>query len=574
MSSLVSLDVFDTAIFRKVISPEDIFSLIEENKGFNFKQKRMEAQSKARLKNIFYSLSDIYEYLPSFDIKDEIRAEYTNCEPNLDILNLYKSSSDSDFIFISDMYLPSVLIKSMLEKCGYHNPCVFVSCELKVLKGNGSLFKKVEEILKRKIDKHIGDNYSIDIEGARRAGIKEVEYIGPAIYNRKISIPDLKSQKLRKFLLDVNLNSDLSIEEKIGYKFAPLALSFTKKVLDEVGEKDTVFFNARDSFLMYVIARWILKSDKNVRYCRFSRKSCHFPNINTNFKLDSSVNSKALGFFRTLKVQTLRDFINMFNLEGDFVKELNTLNTTLDSPLDFSNDRNKLLLNFIELSRDKIYEKAREDRKNLLQYIKKLGMKDGDFFVDLGHFGSMQSIIKKLANISLKGRYIHRASLKDYFQGISEDKKSFLPIGFIRAGMIEVIFSEPRGTVISYDADGHPVLNKDMKFRKEITKRILRSVFRGVKKLLKDDILIPYEDCVKIVKEVLEFPSVEEAEFGNSKIFENGSYNDNESIVWFNEEYIKRGRIKDCYNRSYWKDAFRVLLRNSKYCDLERYLKL
>ena len=74
----------------------------------------------------------------------------------------------------------------------------FVSCELRALKGDGKLFTKVEEILGRKISKHIGDNYHADIKGAQRARIPEVEFIGPAIYNREVSTPVLEDVKLRK----------------------------------------------------------------------------------------------------------------------------------------------------------------------------------------------------------------------------------------------------------------------------------------------------------------------------------------------------------------------------------------
>ena len=576
MKSLISLDVFDTAIFRKVFYPVDILDLVEDTVGRNFKVQRVEAQNKCRRNDIYYTLADIYRYLPSFNPKDEIRAEYMNCEANPYILNMY-DNIDSDFIFISDMYLPSTVIKSMLEKCGYNNPQVFVSCEHRLLKGDGRLFKRVEEILGRKIDKHIGDNYNADILGAKRAKINEVEFIGPPIYERKVKNFNLKSPKLRKFLIDAELSSDLSIEERIGYKFAPLALIFTRKVLEEATSKQTIFFNARDGFLLYVIARWLLKTNKKIKYCRFSRKSCHFPNINTNFKLSNAVNDKAMNFFRSLRIQKLRDFIEMFELQDDFSTELDALGVNLDSTdVDYSKDKNVTLLKFILLIQDKIYKKAREDRKNFLTYVKSLGMKNGDIFVDLGHFGSMQSIIRKISHVSLKGRYVHMFKADDYFKGIKEDKSSFLEKGKIAlyTGIVELIFSEPVGTVVNYSVDGKPVLNKDKKFRKGISKKILSGVLKGAKKLIEDEIDIPYEDCIKVMMKFLEEPTLEEAQLGNSELFENGSYENNESIVWFNENYIKQGRLKDCYFRSYWKSAFRTLLANSKYSSLEKFLKL
>ena len=54
-----SLDVFDTALFRDVYQPRDIFSLIEEKVGNSFRKKRIEAEQKAASKNRFYGLKEI-----------------------------------------------------------------------------------------------------------------------------------------------------------------------------------------------------------------------------------------------------------------------------------------------------------------------------------------------------------------------------------------------------------------------------------------------------------------------------------------------------------------------------------
>ena len=152
---LVSLDVFDTALFRKVVRPTDIFDLVEDDIGCNFKEERIKAQDKARRRDSNYNIIDIYKYLPSqFSIKEELKAELLNCYPNSYILDLY-NKQEADYIFISDMYLPSSVIAEMLERCGYKNPEVFVSCEMGACKGDGKLFQKVEEELGRKIYKHI-----------------------------------------------------------------------------------------------------------------------------------------------------------------------------------------------------------------------------------------------------------------------------------------------------------------------------------------------------------------------------------------------------------------------------------
>ena len=119
LKPLVSLDVFDTALFRKVFKPTDIFNLIEENVGNNFKAQRLLAQDKARKKNVYYDIVDIYRQLPfSLSPKAEIKEEILNCKANPYILDLY-NKQEADYVFISDMYLPSKVIVEILEVCGY-----------------------------------------------------------------------------------------------------------------------------------------------------------------------------------------------------------------------------------------------------------------------------------------------------------------------------------------------------------------------------------------------------------------------------------------------------------------------
>ena len=559
--SLISLDVFDTAVFRKVFKPTDIFRIVEDEVGHNFYNLRIEAQNKARKKSIFYNIFDIYRYIPQFDLKEEIKAEYSNCKANPYILDMYNNSKD-EFIFISDMYLPEKVIIGMLERCGYKNPKVFVSCDYNAVKGDGKLFKVVEEVLGRKIDKHIGDNYHCDILGAKRARINETEYIGPAIYNKEVVTPELKDVRLRKLLIDEEL-SNADIAEKIGYLFAPLTLAFTKKVLDEATYDQNIFFNARDSFLMYVIARWILKTDKKIKYCRFSRKSCQFPNINTNFDITHPRNEKVRNFFRNLRVQSIRDVINMFNLSGDYTEALEELGLELDTDIELNKDRGSIVLNFISLIQKDVYARARHERSTILDYIRRIGMKSNDIFVDLGHCGSMQSIIHKITGYDLKGRYIHTLGNNEYFKGVIEDKTSFLPCKMLYTftGIVELVYSEPVGTVVGYK-DSKPVLNQDFKYRKDIVKKLLKGTLRGVRDLIEEGVNATIEDCVDIISRFLFQPTYSEARFGNSKLFENGSYKDNESIVWFERDLIRQGKLKECYNKSYWKTAFKVLLEN------------
>lgn len=561
--SLISLDVFDTAIFRGVYRPTDIFRVVEDEVGHNFHNLRIDAQNKARRISIHYNIFDIYKYIPQFNVKDEIKAEYANCRPNPYILNMYNKGKD-DFIFISDMYLPEKVIKGMLERCGYKNPRVFVSCDYKACKGDGRLFKVVEQKIGRKIDKHIGDNYHCDILGAKRARIPEVEFVGPPIYDKAVITPELKSVKLRKLLIDKEFSND-DIAEKVGYWFAPLILAFTQKVLNDAKDSQTIFFNARDSFLMYIIARWILKTKKKIKYCRFSRKSCFLPNITVNKAINSQDNRESLTFFKIQRTKSIREFLKTYKLNEnrDYSQVLKQFDITLDSIIDLHPRKQDIVEKTLIAAQQDLFKVVIRAKEGFKRYIRNLGMKDGDIWVDIGYTGTMQAMIKRIARVDLKGEYIGASRRPPVFQGVRFDREAFLPTNFIEpynGAALELIFSEPAGTAVNYSEDGKPILLKDFKFRKEVTKRIARGVLKGVKDILKNDIKITKEDCMKVIQRYFDKPTLEEASFANQSIFENGS--NEESVVWFDKEQIRKGKLQECYGRSYWKTAFRVLLEN------------
>ena len=254
ISKVVSFDVFDTALERSVYEPTDIFKLVEKKVGKNFYAKRIEAERKAREKNPFYNLDDIYKFLPEFKKEDEINEELECCILNEDIFKIYNETKEEK-IFISDMYLPSIVISQMLKKVGYKNPEVFVSCEHKANKGTGDLFKKACNIKKCKIVKHYGDNYLSDIEGAKKAGIPEVEF-NVALHNKTLNIPAVRDPRLKKcFALAAD---KLEAKDKMALYVAPLVSEFTKWVLSKRKKGQKIFFCSRDMMVPYRLATEVL----------------------------------------------------------------------------------------------------------------------------------------------------------------------------------------------------------------------------------------------------------------------------------------------------------------------------
>lgn len=336
---LVSIDIFDTAIFRTTYLPTDIFKL----KGDEFCRKRIDAEHRA-YKEGKYTLDEIYSYLPEYNMQDEIDLEFQNTMPNVSILDMYKKQ-EKDYIFISDMYMSSETLKKLLEKNGYNDPTVFVSCELGAGKAKGELFKVVENKLGRKITKHWGDNYIADVLGVKEAGIEPV--FNPAIHDQKLNLPVLKNSKLKKFIAVIEASTSLSPIEKLAYYYAPLLVNFTKWVLSKRQEGQEIYFLSRDMYMCYLIAKDYFKA-QNIHYLHASRKSMAGICMNSG---NTELIDKIKSIFPN---ETLTDL----------------------------------------------------ETEETIKYLKSTGIKNNDIIVDIGYSGTIQKAIDIALDIKLKGLYM------------------------------------------------------------------------------------------------------------------------------------------------------------------------
>lgn len=186
----ISFDIFDTLIERKVKAPSDIFAIVGKNILGDacadvFRQDRINAELIARkncktgevtLDNIYDCLADKYLEKKALLKESEIQTELDFCIPKQNIIEVLKYAFEKNktIFIISDMYLPTNVIKKMLEKCGIHNDIkVYVSNEYGVNKISGKLFRIVlnENNVNASKMLHIGDSIKADSIGALKAGI-------------------------------------------------------------------------------------------------------------------------------------------------------------------------------------------------------------------------------------------------------------------------------------------------------------------------------------------------------------------------------------------------------------------
>lgn len=402
-----SIDIFDTALFRDVYEPTDIFQLLEDVFGNNFKQKRIDAENRARKQCDFYNIDQIYSFLPGFDKQEEIKMELSHVYANPKILDMYRRNPER-YVFISDMYLPSSILVKMLEKCGYKNPRVFVSCEEKCNKGSGVLFEKV---IRRVgvITKHYVDNYKSDIEGCIKHGITPVFY--PALHKRKLNLPMVKNPLLKKYAAAIETSLERPLTKMVKY-YAPLIYGFTQWVISKRKPGQHIYFLSRDMFMPYILAKGMLKQN-DIHYLYCSRRSL--------------------------------------------------------APLYIASKQKELLDKMkIVLSPEEFEQKKNKGTKECLQYLKDSGIKNGDIIVDIGYSGSTQNIIERFLNIKLKGLYVQL----DQALNKTMDMEMYLNrYALIYRFLAEFIFTSPEDCIEDY-RNGQVVISTDHKQRKEYAKDI------------------------------------------------------------------------------------------------------
>lgn len=269
---VISFDIFDTAVFRKVEDPIDVFQIMAMEMGHNdFRNVRKKAEQYAR--NLKFktcghkevTLDEIYQVLTSdygIDPKwmdREIELEYDLNVRNPYIYQIFNKllAAGKIVVFMSDMYLPLSVIEQILKNAGYagYHEIILSNCYGK-RKGDGTL----QEVLLKKYHGqkiiHVGDNKSSDVQTSKSVGLN-------AIYNKraKPSFRELGMSNLggsfyrglvNRKLYDGTWNENIHYEH--GYRVGGILTTgfcnFINKTAAEM-KADKVFFCSRDCDILY-----------------------------------------------------------------------------------------------------------------------------------------------------------------------------------------------------------------------------------------------------------------------------------------------------------------------------------
>jgi predicted HAD superfamily hydrolase len=206
---IVSFDVFDTAVIRRVERPVDVFQQLEAAaKGIEalrstpsfpcgFTRNRIESEVSARqlawesCRHPEVSFAEIYGQLEErLALDPETRGALMDLERSLELAHATRNPYIAELYdlcveqgkrvgFVSDIYHDRDFIAKLLAKAGYSNyEFLVVSSERRATKAAGTLYTVL--LQEWQIDPnrwlHIGDNKSSDVIQASNAGLHAIHY--------------------------------------------------------------------------------------------------------------------------------------------------------------------------------------------------------------------------------------------------------------------------------------------------------------------------------------------------------------------------------------------------------------
>lgn len=445
MKKIYSFDIFDTLLTRCYSRPVDLFhSMAHELNTRNIAtmspnewvQLRISAESEARNAAISeeITLSEIYRLIcKKLQISEEVREKMEQIEIELELsslkgikphVNKLKSlrKDGHKVIFISDMYLPSEVIKKALiaNNIECHDDELFVSSAYRETKYTGKLFLRVLThfgISPAELT-HTGDNIISDYRTPKSLGINAVHYshFGAPGRDQLINDSEQLPAGFRSQLASVIRLSRLNgthhdqrakhIHHISSTVIAPILFGFTLWTLLEAKKKGlkTLHFISRDGQILKQIADRIntaLQLKLECKYFYGSRQAFHLPAATKDnwdhldwLYDDTSFFSVKLIFNRVgLKPDAIQDYL----LENGFEPPAWNNNLNADERIKLRH----ILHNSPEF-KTLVLESAAIARHTLVSYLNQEGIHAGAriAFVDIGWNGRLQRSLSRVMDIA------------------------------------------------------------------------------------------------------------------------------------------------------------------------------
>lgn len=497
---ILSLDCFDTLVWRNVNMPTDIFYDLDiDNCSM---EMRVLAEKRARKALAFekqkqeVTIGDIYanlfrgateEDIASY-IEKELAAEAKHCFAFTPIVNLIAAAKrcDMQVIIVSDTYLPQPLLRQLITDAAGQDVInnidrVFCSCDYGVNKASG-LFEHVLKELQ--VDPgtivHLGDNKIADQESPAEMGINGVhfeQFDDEAVERLRLeaaaaTLLEQDTRKASPALQPHRAQISLRENDEAIFQFGhdvlgPIYQGFSswiaeeaKDIEAEAGKKPKLLFLLRDGYLpaQAFLAQHPEFSDQvaMIELSRFTANASSFTDEKAirDYLIAEVAGSRKDAYSQQRQAAFCRQLL-FFNNETQKIARQRTAKDFIKQVLKPQNVK-------------KIIKRSTKFRNGLLAHLSKHGVEKGDtvMFVDLGYNGSVQNaiapVLSREMDLDIHGCYLLLRELM-----ISGQKKKGLidkrhyDINALHSlcesiAVLEQLSTQSNGSVLGYNERGEP----------------------------------------------------------------------------------------------------------------------
>ena len=424
---LASFDIFDTTLIRKCGNPGNIFYILAhklypgdkaKREDFLLWRKGAESEARRRTPGKDVTIEDIYssdelcgfaEYTPAQFIEAEMSVEAENLIANPAIKDIIEKKREEGYTicFISDMYLPSAMLREVLKRegCINSNESVYVSCEWNARKSNGVLYQRLKEELKPQQWEHFGDHAVSDVKMAKQNGIKATKV------NTDFTTAEKGTMLPRSNRLhyESSILAGLSRAARIHFGndayttiaadfVAPAYIPYVHFVITTAKERGikTLYFLSRDSYILQKIAEQLPHEGIELRYLFVSRKALLLPYL-YNATADKFL---AIQDKRTIRGKSVKELTQSLGTTTDELKE--EFGIMLEFEKVANKEQEQIFLDAIFGSESKylptLNERAKEKRalQNCYFAQERVFGNDTTAMVDVGWLGTTRLMINSI----------------------------------------------------------------------------------------------------------------------------------------------------------------------------------
>jgi FMN phosphatase YigB (HAD superfamily) len=485
---ILSLDCFDTLLWRNTHSPVDVFSDLSHPGGAA--QPRIKAEAQERISRSFehgcseVTIEQIYRNLmPKADdaaraagVQAELDAEARHCfgfEPTVALMRDAKARG-LKVIVVSDTYLSADQLRTLIARAAGQEVVelidrIFASSEYGTSKSRG-LFKPVLKALNVAPDAvlHVGDNLGADQIAPSELGIATVhlEQFDGVIENRlrleagmaamvdpaiRCTVPMLQPHRAALALRDAGSDAWVMGHDVLGpvlHGFATWLQAEAAEMTERTGKPVKMLFLMRDGYLPMQVYQALGGEGIEIEASRLTATRASF------------VNKDTVAHYVTRGLHRREDSVGRALMLSD--EEIRKL-TGRGDHLDFK----RALLT--PPMRARIVTRSKAHAERLIAHFRARGVEDGDavMLVDLGYNGSVQNMIEPVLEASMGLTVTGRYLLLREQEASPYDKRGFLDNRHfdyrvldafsMAVAVVEQMCTLRRGSVIDYERDGTPI---------------------------------------------------------------------------------------------------------------------